>query len=65
MATIVARCRNNADARRIGAHQIGIPGADSVKHTGGHMIKIETEAVDTTKHWLDSAFEIDSYEVQS
>jgi hypothetical protein len=63
MATIIVKCRNNADARRMGAGQIKVPGASAVKHTGAKNVKIESSAVDTTKLWLDAAYEVDSYEV--
>jgi hypothetical protein len=58
---IIARCRNNADARRIGAGQVRVPGGKA-RHTGGHMIKIETYNSEVTKAWLDKAHEIESYE---
>jgi hypothetical protein len=63
MTTYTVKCRNNADARRLGAGQIKASGASKVVHTGGKNVRIESVAADTTRVWLDAAFEIDSYEV--
>ena len=62
MTTYTAKCRNNADARRLGAGQIKVPGAAKIVHTGGKNVRIESVAADTTRTWLDAAFEIDCYE---
>lgn len=59
--TFELKCRNNADARRMGSRQIRVPGAQSVTHTGGKNVRVISCAPDTTKAWLDKAFEVDSY----
>jgi hypothetical protein len=59
---ITIKARNNADARRMGAGQLDIPGADHTVHTGGKNVKCESFDHAKTIAWLDAAHEVDSYE---
>lgn len=63
MATIKVTTRNNADARRIGAGQVRVPGAYNVRHVGGNNVKLETSNPTAVSEWLSKSFLIQSYEL--
>ena len=63
LVTINIRTRNNADARRMGAGQISVPGTESVKHIGGHNVRVVSFDIERTRTWLDTSYEVNSYEL--
>jgi hypothetical protein len=66
MSTVIRiQARNNSDAVKMGSGRIRIPGASKQTHNGGKTVIITTDAIDTTRAWLDDAHEVASYEVQS
>lgn len=61
--TIEIKCRNNADARRMGCGQIRVPGASAVRHTGAKNVKAIVVAEDTLRAWAEAAYEVSSFEI--
>jgi len=66
MKTIRIETRNNADARRMGAYQVQVPGARDVRHNGGKtvIVTVDDPALAAVIAWCDEAREVASYEVQ-
>lgn len=63
MTTILIHARNNADARRMGAHQTDIPCA-SVRHLGRKVVLVATDDLAATIEWLNESWLVDSYSVE-
>ena len=66
MKTIRIETRNNADARRMGAYQVQVPGARTVRHNGSKtvIVTVDEPALATVIAWRDEAREVASCEVE-
>jgi len=64
MKTFEIQCRNNSDARRMGAFQIAVSGGTKVKHVGGKRVTGLVTDETKLKAWCEARFEVDSYTIK-